>query len=367
MTGRQRLRAVYSGQVPDRVPVVPDIYEMISVKLLGKPSWDTLLFADPPIWKARADACEYFGADVFFPLYVPMEDDRKIAIVSRSDKQIITRGFSQENGEIVWASDAMIYYKNDPSAFIQAAPFGLPDSHDEYEVVEPKYNKFGKEYFDDAKEYVGEKGVVAPMVFLPCLGSWESEILRYYDERDKVKEEINASGEFMMKRAKEILSWNPDVLLIGNSGLMIFNPEPIFRDLCLKWHKKVTKLAKDCGVPTHIHCCGPENKLVEISALESDLVAIEPLEVAPMGDCDLAQIKKLYGDRLVLKGNLHTTENLLNGSVDDVVAASKKAIDDAGAGGGFILSSGDQVGRDTPFENIFAMVETAKTYGRYDE
>ncbi len=34
-------------------------------------------------------------------------------------------------------------------------------------------------------------------------------------------------------------------------------------------------------------------------------------------------------------------------------------------GGRFILSTGDQCGRDTPDENLMAMVETARTYGRY--
>lgn len=52
---------------------------------------------------------------------------------------------------------------------------------------------------------------------------------------------------------------------------------------------------------------------------------------------------------------------MLKGSVQDVINASKKAIDDAKEGGSFILSTGDQCGRDTPFENIFAMVETART------
>ena len=56
---------------------------------------------------------------------------------------------------------------------------------------------------------------------------------------------------------------------------------------------------------------------------------------------------------------------MLHGSVDDVIAASKQAIDDAAHGGGFMLSTGDQCGRDTPDENIFAMVETARTYGKY--
>jgi len=67
----------------------------------------------------------------------------------------------------------------------------------------------------------------------------------------------------------------------------------------------------------------------------------------------------------ILKGNLHTTEVMLRGSVGDVIAASKKAMDDAGSGGRFILSTGDQCGRDTPDENLHAMVETARTYGRY--
>jgi uroporphyrinogen decarboxylase len=56
---------------------------------------------------------------------------------------------------------------------------------------------------------------------------------------------------------------------------------------------------------------------------------------------------------------------MLLGSRQDVVAAAKKAIDDAAAGGRFILSTGDQCGRDTPDENLRAMVETARTYGRY--
>jgi len=84
-----------------------------------------------------------------------------------------------------------------------------------------------------------------------------------------------------------------------------------------------------------------------------------------MGDCDLKELKRLYGDRIVLKGNLHTTNIMLNGSVQDVIEASKRAIDDAAEGGRFILSTGDQCGRDTPDENILAMIETARTYGRY--
>jgi uroporphyrinogen decarboxylase len=84
-----------------------------------------------------------------------------------------------------------------------------------------------------------------------------------------------------------------------------------------------------------------------------------------MGDCDLARIKKEFGSRISLMGNLHTTEVMLRGTPDQVRAASRNAIDDAAEGGGFILSTGDQCGRDTPHESIRAMVEVARTYGKY--
>ena len=64
-------------------------------------------------------------------------------------------------------------------------------------------------------------------------------------------------------------------------------------------------------------------------------------------------------------GNLHTSDVMLQGSVSDVKRESLKAIMATGTGGGFVLSTGDQCGRDTPDENIFVMVETVKEFGSY--
>ena len=98
---------------------------------------------------------------------------------------------------------------------------------------------------------------------------------------------------------------------------------------------------------------------------ETELNCVNPLEEPPMGDVNLAEVKKLYGSRIALMGNLQTTSVMLHGTPEDVERAAKKVIDDAASGGGFLLSTGDQCGRDTPPENIFRLVETAKTYGRY--
>ncbi len=84
-----------------------------------------------------------------------------------------------------------------------------------------------------------------------------------------------------------------------------------------------------------------------------------------MGDCDLAEVKAKFGHKLALMGNLHTTDVMLRGTPEKVAEAAREAIDAAAAGGGFILSTGDQCGRDTPFENIHTMVRTAREYGGY--
>jgi uroporphyrinogen decarboxylase len=84
-----------------------------------------------------------------------------------------------------------------------------------------------------------------------------------------------------------------------------------------------------------------------------------------MGDCDLAELKRDFGKRFSFMGNIHTTDVMLYGTVEDVEKTAKKCIDDAAAGGGFILSTGDQCGRDTPDENIRKLVEVAKSYGKY--
>ncbi len=84
-----------------------------------------------------------------------------------------------------------------------------------------------------------------------------------------------------------------------------------------------------------------------------------------MGDCHLAEVKRAHGDRIALMGNLHTVNVMLFGTPTDVERAARAAIDAAGAHGGFILSTGDQCGRDTPDENIRKLIEVARTYGKY--
>ena len=69
MTPRERLLAVLHGEMPDCVPVCPDISNMVPARMTGKPFWDIYIYQDPPLWKAHIDALKYFDIDGGFEIY----------------------------------------------------------------------------------------------------------------------------------------------------------------------------------------------------------------------------------------------------------------------------------------------------------
>jgi len=159
-----------------------------------------------------------------------------------------------------------------------------------------------------------------------------------------------------------VLSIKPDYLLFGGSGTITLASPALVRKYAIPALKKWSAMAKAAGVPTMLHSCGKSRKLVDMLCEETDVNCINPLEIAPMGDVDLAEVKQARGHQVSLMGNLHTTNVMLKGTPDDVRRAAIQALRDAGEGGGFILSTGDQCGPETPEENIFTMVETARTH-----
>lgn len=375
MTPRERLLAVLHGEMPDCVPVCPDISNMVPARMTGKPFWDIYVYQDPPLWKAHIDALKHFDIDGGFELYDfgdlfgDYDPKWEQKIVQRNKNgSFVTQDYCEATGE--WSRYVVVHTADNPPATnVLPHKIGLPAIPSTWEDIKgAKAWPTGFELWKLIKAELGDQGILGmPSGASTLLVTTPEEIYEYYDNPGKFHERREAMLERVNRRMAVIrnLDVKPDFLICGSSGSLVFQSPKIFRELALPVLKHVTRLAYEMGIPTHVHSCGPEKLLVKIAAEETHLTVIDPLEIPPMGDCDLAELKRLYGGKIVLKGNLHTTEVMLRGSVEDVIAASKKAIDDAGAGGGFILSTGDQCGRDTPDANLFAMVETARTYGRY--
>lgn len=377
MTSRERMLVAMANGKPDMVPVAPDTSNMIPSRMTGKPFWDIYLYQDPPLWEAYIHCARHFGFDGWQPA-VPLELDYEMeaaaegpqwteAIVHRTEERIYTRRWAMVDGKRQWTNTCTVYYIADPPTWsVPLKKVRLAEGDPEtWEDVVPRTSYSGTQALERARELMGDDGVVGVVVGTPQLGLAAEEVYEWHDNRDAVIRRAEQHGEMCIRRAREVVKLDVDFVLTGGSGMMINNPEPIFRILCLPTIKEVTRICKEAGVPSQIHCCGPEADLVRICAEETDLSNINPLEIPPMGDCDLARIKREYGSKISLMGNLHTTDVMLRGTPKVVADAAKRAIDDAAGEGGFILSTGDQCGRDTPDENIMALIEVARTYGRY--
>ena len=377
MTGRERLLTVLRGGLPDCVPASPDISNMIPARLTGKPFWQLYLYNDPPIWEAYIAAARHFDIDSlmdgYWHLAFPNESSSgepwQPFIVFRSPERIVTRNSYVDNGRRVWADTVTVYYVADPpTGGVPPEKIGLSPVPERFEPVEGvRPTDHGPNGLRRVRQLMGEQGLVGVGLIGNLVVGNEAEIYRLRDDPahyERLAEERVATVE---RRFAYLMSLEekPDFITIPGSGTLIFQSPATYRRYAFPAVKRALELASQAGMITHMHSCGPEARLVKMMAEETSLTVIDPLEIPPMGDCNLAELKRLYGGRLVLKGNLHTTDVMLRGSADDVRAASRRAIDDAARGGRFILSTGDQCGRDTPDENLRALVETARTHGRY--
>ena len=82
------------------------------------------------------------------------------------------------------------------------------------------------------------------------------------------------------------------------------------------------------------------------------------------GDISLGEAKDLYGDRVCLMGG-YDPHIYLEGDMDAVRQEAIRCIDEAAAGGGYVLDNTDAVPPGTRMEVVRAMVETARAHGKY--
>ena len=374
MTSKERMLAAMRNEQPDMVPVAPDISNMIPCRLTGKPFWDVYYNQDPSLWRAYIDAVEYFEMDGWFIYGSPDPSERPQAT---REAKLVEKRPDTWTARITWHTpegdleEEFQYPIADSEWCTEKLIKDIERDWPKLKFIYHPENVGGTATFEQMKREAGESCAVGGAVDYPMLpyGIMEGELMAattlYYEQPELAEDYRRMFHTWQMARLERLLEAKPDFILLGGSGSITLQSPEIFDQFCLPSIIEMTRACKAAGVPSMLHSCGKERHVVERCAERTDLDCINPLEEPPMGDCVLSEIKGEFGDRLALMGNLDTCTLMLTGTPEEVAAASRKAIDDAAAGGGFILSTGDQCGRDTPDENIRAMVRTAREYGRY--
>lgn len=134
----------------------------------------------------------------------------------------------------------------------------------------------------------------------------------------------------------------------------------VFREFALPYLKKyVERIVERCGTGPSLHICG-NSKSIWQSMVETGapLLSLD-------NQVDLGEAKEAVGDKVCLMGNVRPIEAVMKGTREQIMAEAKECIRKAYDNPkGYILATGCQIPVGTPPENITALMDAARIYGR---
>ena len=212
-------------------------------------------------------------------------------------------------------------------------------------------------------EVIGDKYLVTATSWGPF--TWTGQIMgiehfmmEITRDLDFVKEVLDFSVQAILRFYKPLLDDGVIEMVSlaepSASGHLISRDH--FEGLTLPYIQKLSKEVKKKGAFSFLHICGTtDDRIEEIGESGVDCVSLD-------SNVDLGFAKKAIGKKMCIAGNVHPIDVIEKGSSEDVMSASKKCIELAADGGGFILMPGCDISPSVPLSNIKALMNTANTW-----
>ena len=188
----------------------------------------------------------------------------------------------------------------------------------------------------------------------------ETFSLALYEDREFIQTVLDAYVDWSVTVAQRVCDLGFDVYVSTDDMAFrtgpFFSPE-VFRELVLPGYRRV---AEHISIPWVLHSDGNMLPFMD-DLLELGIDGMHPIEKEAM---DIVEVKRQYGDRLCLLGNVDL--NILGmGTPQDVENEVRFLIDNVGPGGGYILSSGNSLAAYVRPENANAMSAAVQAHGAY--
>ncbi len=345
MTSKERLDAVIHGKLPDHVLVhdFSNLNHIVSMgHTMGEARWNAKLSV-----KCALDFNKISKADFVFPGFdIPAT--------------YMDLGMEVDEPADNYGSVRSVYYKE-------------PEDVDTKELYDPFNAKecphFTKAFVDKIVEC---KKQADPGLLISGL-SWgvftmagnlrgtETLLMDVLIEPDNAKKVLNKSGEFVKQIESRCLDVGADICWMPDptASESVISTEQ-FKEFGFGPDKDViSHVKKEYKAPVIVHICGDTLNTVKVMPeLGVDVFSLD--QIVP-----IEKAREAVGDKIILMGNVHPIQVMWQGTPKDVEKASKDCIDKAGKNGRFILSSGCEMPRDTPAENVAMLYKVASTYGAY--
>ena len=176
---------------------------------------------------------------------------------------------------------------------------------------------------------------------------------------------IKMVADVQIKIAKNMIDRGVDIIyesddIAGKDGP--FFPLRIYKKYIWPPIKKVVDMCHKRDIPYVKHSDGDLMPILDEFIKFCGFDVLNPIEPQVM---DLGEVKRRYGRRIALQGNVDCTWVLPYGTEEDVRRDVRRAIDQGAKGGGFILAESNSMHPNVKFENILIYVDEGKKYGRY--
>jgi uroporphyrinogen decarboxylase len=185
------------------------------------------------------------------------------------------------------------------------------------------------------------------------------------DDPGWVKEVVDACNAHCVRMVELAVQAGADFIMFGDdvggkSGPMM---SPVhYRQFFLPGLAAVAKKAHEGGASVFKHTDGNVLSLLDMF-IEAGVEAFHPSD--PSAGMDIVEVKRKYGDRLVVCGGIDTGEPLSHWPVPDLVAEVRRRIDELAPGGGWMIASSNTIHMSVRPANYHAMVMATRTYGVY--
>lgn len=162
-----------------------------------------------------------------------------------------------------------------------------------------------------------------------------------YEEPEEVKALFEYLCDFYCEIAENYIEYcDPDIWCMMDDTATWSAPfisPAMYRELLLPVYDRQAKFGRDRGLPITFHNCGKCEVFFE------DLTSIGVTSWDPAQTCNnLAEVKKKYGNKLVITGGWDARDSLLADDItyEDIYESVKKQMDILAPGGGYCFCGG---------------------------
>ena len=250
---------------------------------------------------------------------------------------------------------------------------GLPALEDYVEQLESEdvgVDASQLESVEYAREKVGGDMLLMAGVdgtFPVSHATWLSLFLRcLYQRPELIRRLVHESTRRAAESIKALVDAGVEAIWGGSDWAFSQGPflsPKHFKEFILPSLKEHVRVCHKLGVPFVKHTDGNVESIEQSFLVESGIDGYHAIE--PRAGMDIARLKRLYGDKICLLGNVDCAMTLVYGSVKDVIQETRRCIKAASPGGGHILSSSNSIHSGINIQNFLTMLETNKRFGKH--